>query len=225
VTGQVEVSRADLAWALKAVLPHVSRDDLLPALTSVRFEADGGYLYLVATDRYTLGVAKLTVTAPCWPDHPLAASVGHQDAQEIARKVKGNGKRDGTAELCFYEDGELALDWRSRYASQPGDYVDWRGLLARYLRRPAALPHAKFGYNPAYLARFQPAARDHAPLTFMPVSWPSTYGETPLAATAVLGERFTGLVMSARIDSDGTAARGVLAGWRAALPEAKETPS
>ena len=45
----------ELVNAVNAVLPHVSKDDVVPVITGIRFDADGA---LTATDRYTVGSYK-----------------------------------------------------------------------------------------------------------------------------------------------------------------------
>ena len=50
----------ELVNAVNAVLPHVSKDDVTPMITGIRFDAEGA---LAATDRYTVGSYK--------PEHVL----------------------------------------------------------------------------------------------------------------------------------------------------------
>lgn len=50
----INIASSELIAAIKRVLPHTSTDDTLPVLTCIKFAVKHGYLYLSATDRYTL---------------------------------------------------------------------------------------------------------------------------------------------------------------------------
>jgi hypothetical protein len=209
----ITCDRADLAWALRAVLPHVLRDrGCLPALEGVRLEvaAASKLLYVVATDRYTLGVATVPVTGDL---EPAATVIDAGDVREMLRRLKAKGE----CELAVYDDGEVCLDWRARW-QQPTtlEFPDWRGLLAPALRYPPMVPGPRHAWNPEYLARFAPAARECVPLVFMPVAWHGRDGHPPAPMTVVVGEDFTGLAMGAR---DGPLdAPAALRRWRQLLP-------
>lgn len=57
----VRIPRAVAERALRFVVTAASKDDVTPVLTGVRWKIDGGTLTLVATDRYRVCVATLTV--------------------------------------------------------------------------------------------------------------------------------------------------------------------
>jgi hypothetical protein len=205
----VRVQRGDLAWAIKAVIPHACRDLDLPVLAAVRIEADpDGAVYAVATDRYTFGAAWI----PGSRDHddtPVAAAMlSIPDARELARRMAGEG--DQPADLQFYDDGELAVDYRVRFEpwTEEPEYIEWRKLLGQVLRAKPALPAANQGLNPEFLGRFAAGRRPGntgRALTFMPVS----KGATDLVCS-VLGEQFAGAIMGVRLtpssDAPGTPA-------------------
>lgn len=48
----------DLAAMLRAIAPHMSKDDDLPVLRAIQVEASGGHLFAAATDRFTLAVRR-----------------------------------------------------------------------------------------------------------------------------------------------------------------------
>ena len=188
----------ELAWALRAVLPHVSHVPELPELCAVRVEAGPGVVYVTATDRYTFAAAwtaGMPGGAPggTWP----AALVAAADARELLRRLRAAG--DGTTELAWYDDGELAVDYRVRYArAAPRAYPDWRKLALAVLGSRPELPGALSGIRPDYMARFAAGihpANVHRTLSYIPVRR-STAGNWPVA---VLGPQFVGAVMDVRL--------------------------
>ena len=206
----IRCDRADLAWALKAVLPHVLRErDYLPSLEGVRLEADPATktLYCIATDRYTLGVARVDASA----GEAASTVIDRDDVREMLRRLRAKGE----CELAVYDDGEVCLDWRARWQkSSDLEFPDWRGLLTSALRRKPIVPASYHAMDPGYLARFAPASRDSVPLVFMPVAWSD--GGHPAPATVVVGDSFTGLAAGTR---DGTLdAPAALRRWRELLP-------
>lgn len=60
----LNIASSEFIAAIKRVLPHASTDDTLPVLTCIRFEVKQGYLYLSATDRYTLGESRVRLGNP-----------------------------------------------------------------------------------------------------------------------------------------------------------------
>ncbi|MFK0045467.1 phiSA1p31-related protein [Streptomyces sp. NPDC090741] len=63
----VNTSAHNLHRMLKQISPHVADDDTLPVLNAVRIEAEGGNLFTLATDRYTMAVARIgTVETETW---------------------------------------------------------------------------------------------------------------------------------------------------------------
>lgn len=195
----VRVQRGDLAWAIKAALPHACRDMDLPVLAAVRIEAAAdGTVYAVATDRFTFGAAWIPGVRDRDGTPVAAALLSVPDARELARRMAGDGNQ--AADLEFYDDGELTVDYRVRYPAavddDPFDYPEWRKLLGQVLRAKPALPAANQGLNPEFLGRFAAGRRPGntgRALTFMPVS----KGATDLVCS-VLGEQFAGAIMGVR---------------------------
>ncbi|MCT1608029.1 hypothetical protein M3B43_12045, partial [Nesterenkonia massiliensis] len=58
---KLHVNTADLSKALKAVLPHASDDPELPSLACVQVHVTWENLFLTATNRYTAGMASVSV--------------------------------------------------------------------------------------------------------------------------------------------------------------------
>lgn len=192
----------ELAWAIRAVLPHVSHAPELPELCAVRIEAAPGVVYAVAMDRYTFAAAWAGamldgVPDGRWPGALLATA----DARELLRRLRAAG--DGTTELAWYDDGELAVDYRVRYApacTWP-EFPDWRKLARDILADQPEMPGPCSGLRPDYLARFTAAvhpANVHRTLSFTRVrrgagrNWPAL----------VLGPQFLGAVMDVRMPDE-----------------------
>lgn len=219
VVTAVRVQRGDLAWAIKAVLPHACRDTVIPELAAIRIEAGrDGAVYVVATDRYTFGAAWIHAAGQ-YDIGVAGALLSVPDARELARRMAGDG--DDPADLEFYDDGELAVDYRVRYEpwTEAPEYIEWRTLLGQVLRARPALPAPNQGLNPEFLGRFASARRPGntgRALTFMPVS----KGATDLACS-VLGEQFAGAVMGVRFyrsaDCDADPAPAYRADWLARI--------
>lgn len=57
----INIASNEFIAAIKRVLPHACTDDTLPVLTCIRFEVKHGYLYLSATDRYTIGESRIRI--------------------------------------------------------------------------------------------------------------------------------------------------------------------
>jgi DNA polymerase III subunit beta len=77
-----------LAAALRSVVPAVSRDATVPALTGVLVETDGSTLRLVACDRYRLHLAEVAWEPDGTPVMPSALIPGYVLA-EVARHAAG----------------------------------------------------------------------------------------------------------------------------------------
>lgn len=223
--GRVDALASDLAWAIKAVLPHASRDETLPEVNAVRFEMNGGWLHVIATDRYSLGVAR--IQAAHIADGEIRASVMLPDARDLLKHLKAER---GNAVLYAGPRGEVSLPGRPAYAPVPIlAFPAWHKVLGDALHAEPAAPTLRFGFEPGILGRFAAAAED-AGLTFrlVPCAEPTTRpgGERP-PSMLVLGERFAGLVAARTLDtSPEPYTVSALAAWREAVPapEARAWP-
>lgn len=205
------VSRRDLRWALKAVLPHVSDDDTLPHLAAVHIGTDPAAkaLWCVATDRYTIGVAR--VAAGIEGD-AASAELHRPDVKEIRRRLKGGGD---TAVVEIGQDG-FCLDSFHRWhpVGSGLEYPDWRNLLAKPLHQQPSLPSGDIGYCAAYLARFKAADREKrrgGGLIYLPFAAIKRDG----GMFFVLAENFLGAVMGRTECPD---IGEMTERWRGALP-------
>lgn len=211
-------NRADLAWALKAVLPHASRDKKIEILCGIRLEVVPAEhtLYCVATDRYTLGAATVEFTG----DHDAAeVTLPSAEVRDLLRKLTaGNGGKEARVSVTdrfvllddFYRFKVMPVIIRPGY---PAKWIQWRDLLGKMLRYPPGVPGPDTGYNSAYLARFGQAATPEHGVTVMPVR---STGAQRSSLTVVLAENFAGAVMGRRQPE--TIGPAHLRRWRELIP-------
>ncbi|WP_068920882.1 hypothetical protein [Planobispora rosea] len=205
-----EMTGRELRQFLGAVLPHAGTDALLDVLTVVIFDASGGMLHALATDRYTLALAR----RPLPGDAPgtLTVAVAAAALQAIVRQVKAR------ASVCLTLTPEgLGIDQLSdpqisyRLPSRPAftPLLRWRPWLAEQLKhKPEPVLTAAHGIalNPAYLARFRTAARDGLPLEMRPAG---------RCMVITCGTHFLGLAMPMDLSKARADHPDPLSGWLA----------
>jgi hypothetical protein len=219
---------------LDAVMPHAGGEDAMPALEAVLFEVRGGTLYLAATDRYSMGIARCRI--------PGARAAPVADATALLPlRVTGGGllpmleRADGTAALVFGEDS-LTVDTGSASAtyktdSHPEHFPDWRPLLAGILAGEAAELGDARGIAPLHLAKFA-AGPDDTPgycetglrvRILSPTHRKGVLlhsGEHEPVVLLARGDWFLGALMPMRVDRE--AAPEVWAEWAAVTAPAEE---
>jgi Bacterial regulatory proteins, gntR family len=151
----ISVPAGRLRDMLTVVLPHAGTDDDLPVLTAVRFEARSGTLFLVATDRYTMGAARCEIPgAAAAPPGDADCSLHAENARLILSMLK---HVTGVAALAF-GDGRLTLDTgdgnTAGWPAAGGKFPDWRRTLAGMLPANTSPADASLGLNPLHLAKF-----------------------------------------------------------------------
>jgi hypothetical protein len=158
MTSSVSVPAAKLRDMLAAVIPHADNDyeDSLPALEGVRFEVRAGTLFLVATDRYSIGIARCRIPGAEAAPVPDASAILPLDAvRELNRDLES---ADGTAALVFGEDslttdtGDATGTWVTD--SHLEHFPDWRKLMHDVLAGDPAELGGKLGVSPVHLAKF-----------------------------------------------------------------------
>lgn len=152
----ISVPAPKLREMLEAVLPHADRDDTLPVLAAVRFEVRDGRLFLVATDRYTLGVARCQIPGcTLAPVADCAAMVPIDFAVHVATEL-GKAGGSGIAVIAF-GDGELTVDpgdgAPAGSSLVPGKCPDWRSMLHAILAGEPADLGERFGIDRRHLAK------------------------------------------------------------------------
>ena len=157
------MNRSDLAWALNAVLPHVGKRAPHDA---VGLTAKGGSLFAFASDKYTLGIARI-------PDGPsLSLALLTSEAVDLMRFVRPTVKatqiEDVTVAVRGPElhvglvnaegethDSAVFESWHSE-----GDLEFWLTHCRRI--RDARQEFTNCVYDPDLCAKFAKAKRSEA---------------------------------------------------------------
>jgi hypothetical protein len=154
------INAATLHRMITQTTPHVSDDDTLPVIHCLRLEADGGQLFAVASDRYTLAAARAQFDeAATWQaaipfaDIPaVTAWLAAQGSDSVSLQAdSGNGT---TTLALSTANGTLRIaSTDSTYENFP----NWRSILLKNLNtKTAAIPVTCF--TSSFLARWQHAA-------------------------------------------------------------------
>lgn len=155
----VNTSAHDLHRMLTQIAPHVSDDDTLPTLTAVRIEAEAGNLFTLATDRYTMAVARIgTVETENWqayiPVESLPAVLawlhvaGHSVVQVAA------SRDDDTIALTL-----STATSNMRIAAESHNYAhypNWRKTISEQLEAEMG-PVPMTSFTTEFLARWKDA--------------------------------------------------------------------
>jgi hypothetical protein len=142
---------------LAAVLPHVGTEESLPQLEAVRFEVTAGVLYLVATDRYSTGIARYRIPgAQVAPPADQAALLWHPHAQELREKLAAHA--DARAVALILSDATVTVDhgetdsWK--VADEAGHYPEWRPMLRKLLTAEPVADAGEYAVDTRLFARF-----------------------------------------------------------------------
>ncbi|MEU8717511.1 phiSA1p31-related protein [Streptomyces sp. NPDC048663] len=154
----ITIEAKTLRDMFRQVVPHMGEDDYIPVIHSVRLEQRDGWLYAIASDRYTIAVARRPVTnhGECTGHIPgrlvpalTAWLEGHAEFGgsigvtlpvtkgdvDIILTTPGRGRFDVTYDT---EDYKAFPDWRkilhSVLIAQPG-IVPLTGVTTRFLNR------------------------------------------------------------------------------------------
>lgn len=185
-----------LRAALIGVAAHAANEPTLPAISAVRFEASGGRLLLVATDRYTLGVYRVDVGATDGAHDDFEALVPAADVKLILSTFKTSRHDDPAATLSL-DGGTLTVSTPDRTLTVRhlnAQFPPFRSLikLADNIDQPAYR-----GYMPGNFARFEKSAGKHDHMV--------VHGSTGTKPTLVtIGDYFVGLIMPVRVGGDST---------------------
>lgn len=187
------MNRAEMSWALSAVLPHAGR---YPRPSFVGLEHRGDWLYVYTTDRYTLAIARI----PCDPfknvererfaEHTLSV----KESTELERYVRPNRVAEKDEKVLYaVTDNELHIGLADESAvfeasSPDGEFEYLLGLVNT--ARGTAVEWQPVTVDPAYLARFAKAKRGDGPVRIEPKA-----GNQSGALLITAGEDFIGLAM------------------------------
>lgn len=153
------ITAAEFRHMLTQTAPHMSDDDTLPVINSVHLEARDGYLFAVASDRYTLAVARTSITsADTWTDafvpaEHLPTLTAWLDSS-FGTVTISVGRDDEEVTLAFTrKDGYMRFSYSNRdYRNFP----DWRKVLRGQLDAEPQ-PVLLTGFTTKYLSRWEKA--------------------------------------------------------------------
>jgi hypothetical protein len=235
----ISVAAKTLRMMLAAVLPHASDDDTMPQLMTVRFEVRAGVLYLVATDRYSLAVARFPVPGAAQiPEPDQAVLLPRAYAGQLCEVLAG---QEGTCALLI-ADGRITADCgavSSSWETSPSaNWPDWRSVLAKLLTVDPAAADDTFGMDMRLLARFQIDSRPKTRLVwddedewyeedtpewdYQPIRLRVTQPDQP-AIVVTRGSWFAGAVVCCRMDGP-TATEPQWGSWTEILRETPPEP-
>ena len=226
----ISVSARTLHRMLTAVLPHTGRDNTLPALQAVSFEVRAGVLYLAATDRYTLGVAREVIPGALIAAPDLGALLARKSAKALRRMLR---KADGVAAITLSGD-RMSVDCGTgttgSWATVPGEFPGWRKMLARMLDGEQAPLGDGFGMDLRNVAKFAKAdSPSWADALSLRVTVGGQPGDDTKPAPSVLfarGDWFIGALMPVR-RAESTSSEGAKAWdeWSALGAAAEKVPA
>lgn len=158
------MNRADLAWALNAVIPHCGKTEQT-AIVGLTFV--NGVTYVYATDTYTLGIARITESAD------VNLWLPAKEATALLRFIRPGNKAEQAEELAFgIRPGEFHVGYDSAMVETDDgmtnaivfDSVDegppfayFTDFIGRLLVQPSEFDQCI--YQPAVMAKFAKAQR------------------------------------------------------------------
>lgn len=181
-----------------AVLPHASEDRYLPVINNIRIEMEGDQVLAVATDRYSLGICRATLSG--WaedaaPAEKIAASLRLDDVKRLFTFLRPQRKDVATWKLTadtlavsLGDDTSLTIR-----TVQADGFPNWRAIVGSVVERQPE-PGAQMAFTPRVVDSFQKTAKalDERSTTWHFVS--------PLKPVIVrIGSDFLGMLMPARI--------------------------
>lgn len=189
------------------VLPFASKDWMLPTFCAVAIVARDGRVTATATDRYTIGVAK--VDKPGQPDVTFSISATHW--RQVLSLYPAPRKKGEPLPVTLTVDDEHLTTSRpgavpevtARFPLVDPEYlVKGQSVLSKHLAAEPVEEQSPTCYNPTMLARFAHLGQS---LTVLPSG--------PKSPTVVLAHDFAGALMpmSHSADAGGSTAAEVRA--------------
>ena len=212
---RIEIAATDLAYALRAVLPHTANDALRPHAGMIRIQfrpIDNAFTF-TATDSYTL--AESSVTAGLELEE-IEALTARFDVWEVcisavdAKRILNRAKTEKTAKitLVLASDPHSVLDivweWGAVTERVLNQGVHYEFPKMAHLWPSAVVEHGpvRFGLNGDHFARFKAStlARGKSD-TGVPVTlqFSDEAGRKPILVT--FSDHFRGLLMPMRLNS------------------------
>lgn len=194
-----------LTELLRRVDPHIGRNS---TIEGVRLDYDGRHLHAVATDRYTLAVARERAvgTAPAWA---VTVSAAEWTNNVAALRAWADSHPGGEhVHLTAGTEGLTATSSRGKLVVQAstGYFPDWRGLIRTALHHEGTdSPFS--GFQSKQLTRWQSAGERIT-------TWQAAFDKP----VVVYGTNFVGLQMPMKLGDEESPA-GRWEQWKGSLGE------
>lgn len=225
------VKASDLVRALVSVMPHAGDDTTLPAISCVQFEVIEQRLYLMATDRYTVGVSHMPLPEPkdqikqpgVKSDLDFRTVLQIADVKQLfaVAKMASTAFKPLPTDVTIEVKGEqvhvtAGLESHVLRAAVGATAPPWRGLFPSTMDLTVDVgPYV--AYNAQFMARFAKAGDKHDAM----LTWRQP-GTKPLLIT--VGDSFFGLIMP--VKAEATVMLDHLPDWvRTGKWKLKESPS
>lgn len=209
-TTSTTITAYQLSELLRKVTPHIGRNSRYAPIQGVLLDYDGKHLHAVATDRYTIAVArqKTRSKSTAW-----AHAVHGDDVDALTAWLNARGF-DDTHNITI-TPGEYDLTFAEARAQITvpflgGAFPQWRGLFRHSMQTPVGeAPYTRV--TSAMLARWEAAGHDLS-------MWQAAASKPIVLA----GADFLGLQMPCKFTGDDTAPNiaGDLETWSSSLADA-----
>lgn len=151
------IPAAALRHMLAQIKPHMSTDVTLPVINLLQVERRDGHLYILATDRFTMAIARTPVEG----DEQWTARIPAHDLRTVEVWLKAAAGDievgpDGDALTLTSPTSSLRI---SAEASEYGEFPNWRKLITGALAAESTEPTGLTGYDTRFLARWKAAGR------------------------------------------------------------------
>lgn len=192
------MNRADLSWALNAVLPHAGNEKQGLNYVGLAFREGASFLY--ATDKYTAAVARVN------EGMDFTGALSTKEATDLMRFVRPNKVGERTQELVYaqapgelhigYDDLEESGAWENGVVSQVFETREQYASLDLILNLIKSIEAAKPEWDrlilmPKLVERFAKAQRVEADRM---VIVPKHRSDKAGAAIVTVGDNFTGVI-------------------------------
>jgi hypothetical protein len=195
-----------LAAMLDQVRPHAHDRDDLPAIAGVHLDSDGTHLHAVATDRFTIAVARRRLyTGETW-----AVTVATPHVAYLTGFAEAHNRRDTVT--IDVTPGQLTVSSNQGRVTMPtvdGEFPNWRALFNKHLAENAETIDVA-GLNTRQMRRWENAG------------WPvQTFQNGPTKPLFVIGDDMLGMQTAVRYEG-GPDRKALLTDWAGSLGDATD---